>query len=201
MSLACAWVQAATWNVTLLEDQNSAALDRARLDRAYLGHPGGLAVEGWRQAIEDARFELDASRTQINWKTQQVSSLEAARTAAQQAEKAGQQALVVDLPASWVAVLAGAVKVPVIHVGAGADSLREAQCQRNLLHTMPSERMRSDALAQSLLARKWSQVLLLVGASEEDRLRAATAQASLHRYGLQVVDRAAFPIIDRSTRA
>jgi ABC transporter substrate binding protein (PQQ-dependent alcohol dehydrogenase system) len=52
---------------------------------------------------------------------------------------------------------------------------------------MPSERMRSDALAQSLIARKWSQVLLLVGASQEDRLRAATAQASLRRYGLKVV--------------
>jgi len=194
LSLACAWVQAATWNVTLLEDQNSAALERARLDRAYLGHPGGLAIEGWSQAIEDARFELDASRTQINWKTQQVSSLEAARTAAQLAEKAGQQALIVNLPASWVAALAGAVKVPVINVGASADSLREAQCQRNLLHTIPSERMRTDALAQSLIARKWSQVLLLVGASEEDRLRAATATASLRRYGLKVVAERTFKL-------
>ncbi len=194
MSLACAWVQAATWNVTLFEDQNSAALERARLDRAYLGHPGGLAVEGWRQAIEDASFELNASRTQINWKTQQVSSLEAARSAAQQAEKAGQQALVVNLPASWVAALAGAVKVPVINVGVSADSLREAQCQRNLLHTLPSERMRSDALAQSLIARKWAQVLLLVGASEEDRLRAATATASLRRYGLKVVAERTFKL-------
>lgn len=180
-------VQAASWNVTILEHQHAPALERVRLDRAYLGHPGGPAVDGWSQAIEDARFELEVSRTQINWKAHQVASLEAARSAALQAEKAGHQALVVNLPASWVAVLASAVKMPVLNVGASTDSLRETQCQRNLLHTLPSERMRSDALAQTLVARKWPQVLLLTGASEEDRLRAGVAQASLRRYGLKLV--------------
>ena len=187
LTLACGAAQAASWNVTVLEAQNAPGLERTPLERAYLGHPGGPAADGWRQALEDVQFELEAAHAQINWKTQSVASLEAARTAAQQAEKAGQQALVVNLPASWVAALAGAVKVPVINVGSGADSLREAQCQRNLLHTLPSERMRADALAQTLISRKWSQVLLLSGVSEEDRLRAAAVQASLRRYGLKLV--------------
>ena len=187
LTLACAVAQAASWNVTVLEAQNAPALERTQLERAYLGHPGGVAADGWNQALEDVKFELEAAHAQINWKAQSVASLEAARAAAQQAEKAGHQALVVNLPASWVAALAGAVKVPVINVGAGADSLREAQCQRNLLHTLPSERMRADALAQTLISRKWSQVLLLSGASEDDRLRAATVQASLRRYGLKLV--------------
>lgn len=187
LTMVCAAAQAASWNVTVLEAQNAPALERTQLERAYLGHPGGPAADGWRQALEDVQFELEAAHAQINWKTQSVASLEAARTAAQQAEKAGQQALVVNLPASWVAALAGAVKVPVINVGSGADSLREAQCQRNLLHTLPSDRMRADALAQTLISRKWSQVLLLSGSSEDDRLRAATVQASLRRYGLKLV--------------
>lgn len=194
LALPCALVQAANWNVTLLEDQNSPELERTRLDRAYLGHPAGPASDGWSQALEDARFELEAAHTQINWKTQSVSSLEAARTAAQQAEKAGQKALIVNLPASWVAALAGAVKVPVINVGSGADSLRETQCRRNLLHTLPSERMRTDAMAQTLIARKWTQVLLLAGASEDDRLRASTVQASLRRYGLKLVGERPFKL-------
>lgn len=186
-ALACTMAQAASWNITVLEDLNTPDLEKARLDRAYLGHPGGPAADGWSQALEDARFELEAARTQINWKAQAVSSLEAARAAAQQAEKAGQQALVVNLPASWTAALAVAVKLPVINVAAGADSLREAQCQRNLLHTVPSERMRADAMAQTLVARKWSQILLLTGPAEEDRVRAATVQASMRRYGLKLV--------------
>lgn len=180
-------VHAATWSVTLLDDLSAPAYERSRLERAYLGHPGGPAEQGWGLALEDARFELEAAHTQINWKAHSVGSLEAARTAALHAEKTGQHALVVNLPAAWVAALASAVKLPVINAGASADSLREAQCQPHLLHTLPSERMRTDALAQTLTARQWAQVLLLTGASAEDRQRSAVAQASIKRYGLKLV--------------
>lgn len=187
LSAVSSFVQAANWNVMVLEEQNSPALERARLDRAYLGHAGGPATDGWSQALEDVKFELEAAHTKINWKAQSVLNLETARMAAQQAEKDGHHALMVNLPASWVASLAAAVKIPVINVGSGADSLREAQCQRNLLHTLPSDRMRSDAMAQTLISRKWSQVLLLRGVSDEDSVRATTAQASLRRFGLKLV--------------
>lgn len=187
LSAVSSFVQAANWNVMVLEEQNSPALERARLDRAYLGHAGGPATDGWSQALEDVKFELEAAHTKINWKAQSVLNLETARMAAQQAEKDGHHALMVNLPASWVASLTAAVKIPVINVGSGADSLREAQCQRNLLHTLPSDRMRSDAMAQTLISRKWSQVLLLRGVSDEDSVRATTAQASLRRFGLKLV--------------
>jgi ABC transporter substrate binding protein (PQQ-dependent alcohol dehydrogenase system) len=187
LSAVSSFVQAANWNVMVLEEQNSPALERARLDRAYLGHAGGPATDGWSQALEDVKFELEAAHTKINWKAQSVLNLETARMAAQQAEKDGHHALMVNLPASWVASLTAAVKIAVINVGSGADSLREAQCQRNLLHTLPSDRMRSDAMAQTLISRKWSQVLLLRGVSDEDSVRATTAQASLRRFGLKLV--------------
>jgi ABC transporter substrate binding protein (PQQ-dependent alcohol dehydrogenase system) len=187
LALSSAAAMAATWSVTVLEESNAPDLEKTRLERAYLGHPGGPAADGWSLGLEDTEFELEAHKTKISWKVQSAASLEAARAAAQQAEKAGHQALVANLPAGWLAAVAAAVKIPVINVGAGADSLREAQCQRHLLHTVPSERMRTDALAQALVARKWSQVLLLAGTSAEDLVRAATAQASLQRYGLKVV--------------
>jgi ABC transporter substrate binding protein (PQQ-dependent alcohol dehydrogenase system) len=47
--------------------------------------------------------------------------------------------------------------------------------------------MRTDALAQTLTARKWREVLMLVGPSAEDQARAATAAASMKRYGLKLV--------------
>lgn len=194
LTWACATAHAASWSVTLLENQDAPGLEKQKLERAYLGHVGGPAADGWSQALADARFELDAAKTQINWKTHSVSSLDAARTAAQQAEKAGQQALVVNLPAAWVAAVSVAVKLPVINVGSEVDALREAQCQRNLLHTLPSDRMRADALAQALVSRKWMQVLLLTGPTDEDRARAATAQASLRRYGLKLVEQRPFKL-------
>lgn len=194
LALAGASALAASWNVTLLEDQDAPGLEKQKLERAYLGHAGGPAADGWSQALEDARFELDAAKMHISWKALSVSSLDAARAAAQQAEKAGQQALVVNLPAAWVAAVSAAVKLPVINVGSEGDALREAQCQRNLLHTLPSDRMRADALAQALVSRKWMQVLLLTGPTDDDRVRAATAQASLRRYGLKVVAQQPFKL-------
>jgi hypothetical protein len=47
--------------------------------------------------------------------------------------------------------------------------------------------MRADALAQALVARKWTQVMLLVGPGPADAQRGATAQEALRRYGLKVV--------------
>jgi ABC transporter substrate binding protein (PQQ-dependent alcohol dehydrogenase system) len=47
--------------------------------------------------------------------------------------------------------------------------------------------MRADALAQWLVARRWSRVLLLHGPAAEDATRLAVAQASIKRYGLKAV--------------
>ena len=52
-----------------------------------------------------------------------------------------------------------------------------------------------DAIAQTLVSRKWSKLLLLVGASAQDQQRAATAQASIKRYGLQVVATKPFKLV------
>jgi ABC transporter substrate binding protein (PQQ-dependent alcohol dehydrogenase system) len=76
--------------------------------------------------------------------------------------------------------------VPVLNVGATADALRGADCRRLLYHLAPSERMRADALAQWLVARRWTGVLLLAGPGDADRERAATVQAALRRYGLKL---------------
>jgi ABC transporter substrate binding protein (PQQ-dependent alcohol dehydrogenase system) len=95
--------------------------------------------------------------------------------------------LLTDLPAAWTLAVADAVKLPVLNLSEAADSLRQQDCRARLFHLIPSERMRSDALAQSLVQRKWSKLLLLVGPSAQDQLRAATVQASIKRYGLQVV--------------
>ena len=71
--------------------------------------------------------------------------------------------------------MADAVKLPVLNIGAPEDSLRQQDCRPRLYHVLPSERMRADAIAQTLVSRKWSKLLLLVGPSPKDQQRAATA--------------------------
>lgn len=185
--LATGTASAATLKATLIVPADDARLARTRLERAYLGHPGGPAGDGLQLALEEGRFELEAAGSAVALSTQAAATPEAARAAAQAAEKSGAAVLLTDLPADWTLAVADAVKLPVLNLGASADRLRQQDCRARLFHIAPSERMRSDALAQTLVSRKWNKLLLLVGPTLQDQQRAATAQASIKRYGLQVV--------------
>jgi len=178
---------AATLKATLLVPADDPRLDRALAERAYLGHATGPASDGVQMAIDDGQFELDAAQAGVAVTTQEVASPDAARAAAAAAEKAGAAVLLTDLPTDWTLGVADAVKLPVLNLGDASDRLRAQDCRPRLFHLIPSERMRSDALAQTLVARKWTQLLLLTGPSPADAVRVATVQASIKRYGLKVV--------------
>ena len=178
---------AAALKATLISPEDDPRLERTRLERAYLGHAGGPAADGVRVALDEGGFELEAVGAGVALGTATARSVESARAAAQAAEKAGAALILTDLPADWTLAVADAVKVPVLNLGASDDRLRQQDCRARLYHLLPSERMRADAIAQTLVSRKWSKLLLLVGPSAQDQQRAATAQASIKRYGLQVV--------------
>ena len=179
--------QAATLKATLISPESDPRLDRTRVERAYLAHPGGPATEGVQVALDEGGFELEAAGAAVALAPATASSLESARAAAQAAEKGGAALILTDLPAAWTLAVADAVKLPVLNIGAPDDSLRQQDCRARLYHLLPSERMRADAVAQTLVSRKWSKLLLLIGPSPADQQRAATAQASIKRYGLQLV--------------
>ena len=192
--LAAAAAQGAALKATLLSPQDDPRLERARLERATLGHTSGSLVDAVEMAIDESQFELEAAGGSIVLSQQGVASLDAARLAAAAAEKAGAAVLLTDLPAAWTLAVTDAVKVPVLNLSESADSLRQQDCRARLFHLIPSDRMRADALAQTLVSRKWTKLLLLTGPSPLDQQRAITAQASIKRYGLQVVASKAFKL-------
>jgi ABC transporter substrate binding protein (PQQ-dependent alcohol dehydrogenase system) len=185
--LATAGAHAATLKATLLVRADDPRLERSRLERAYLGHAGGPAEEGLKVALEEGKFELDGAGAAVVLDTKTADDAGQARAAAVAAEKAGAAVIVADLGADALLAVVDAVKIPVLNIGAADDRLREADCRARLYHLMPSERMRADAIAQTLTARKWSKVLLLTGPSPDDAKRSAVAQAAIKRYGLQAV--------------
>lgn len=187
LSLAATASQAAAWNLTLIEQADPPAWQRQPLERAYPGHSGGSLRPAITLGLEDAQFETQAAQTTLKLSAESSPNLEAAREAARKAEKAGAQALLLDLPADWVRAVAAAVKLPVLNLGARDQALRESDCQAQLFHLIASERMRADALAQALASRKWSQVLLLSGNAPDDAARSQVAQQAIQRYGLKLV--------------
>lgn len=178
---------AAPYKFTLLLRQDDPRLERSRTERSYLGHPAGPASDGLQLALKEAQLELESAGATVALEVVQVGSAQAAREAATKAEKAGAAALAVDLPADWLLAAADAVKLPLLNVGDAGDRLRQQDCRARVLHVMPSERMRADALAQTLVARRWSQVLLLAGSADGDRERASVAENAIRRYGLKLV--------------
>ena len=194
--LLCAGAaQAATATLGLLVRADDERLASSRLDLAYPGHPGGPVQQAVEVALKETRFELEAAKLEVKLETVEVRNAAEARAAAQKLEKAGAAALLADLPAdALLAAGEGAGRLAVFNLGNADDALRQQHCRGNVLHTLPSERMRSDALAQYLMSRRWSRVLLLHGPRPEDALRLASVQLSIKRLGLKTVDTRPFKL-------
>ena len=68
-----------------------------------------------------------------------------------------------------------------------SNTLRAEACQANLMHTLPSYAMQTDALAQFLVANKWHDVLVLKGPLKEDIAFALSFETSAKRFGVRIV--------------
>lgn len=83
-----------------------------------------------------------------------------------------------DLPEAQAALLFNA---------ASPDTgLRSADCRRNLLHTLPSDLMRSDALMQFALMKRWSGLAMISGSHPQDQAFAAALRQSAAKFGLKI---------------
>jgi len=68
-----------------------------------------------------------------------------------------------------VARLPAAAEVKIFNTAAPDDRLRGEDCRANILHLLPSRAMLADALVQYLVAKRWRDLLLVVGRSDGDR--------------------------------
>jgi ABC transporter substrate binding protein (PQQ-dependent alcohol dehydrogenase system) len=178
---------AATLKATLLVPQDDTRLDKSRVERAYLGHPTGPAADAIQVALDEGKFELESVKADVQLDTREVADAAGARTAAVAAEKAGAAVLLADLPADALLAVADAVKIPILNLSAADDRLRAGDCRARVFHVAASERQRADALAQTLVSRKWTKLLVLAGSSPADQQRLQVVQAAMKRYGLQAV--------------
>lgn len=107
------------------------------------------------------------------------------------------QFFVLDLPAAAVALLADAYRgkdVLLFNATASDDRLRRQTCAPELVHTIPSLSMKTDALAQYLVFRKWREILLLEGPRAGDRVLADAFARSAAKFGAHIADRRPFKL-------
>jgi ABC transporter substrate binding protein (PQQ-dependent alcohol dehydrogenase system) len=97
--------------------------------------------------------------------------------------------LVLDLPAEallGVADAASSRDLLLFNAGSADDRLRGTDCRANLLHTVPSRAMLTDALAQYLVTKRWRNWFLITGRSERDRLYAESLRRSARKFGARL---------------
>lgn len=185
---------AASLTLGLLQRADDERHAPARVELAYPGHPGGTLQAAVEMAVAERRFELEAAGLRVSIDVRSARSADEARALLKQQAAAGAAGVVLDVPAAWIAAAAPAVSMPLLNAGDATEAARTQACLPNLFHTLPGDRMRADAMAQALLARRWSRVLLLHGPRADDTLRVALAQAALRRLGLSPVATRAFKL-------
>lgn len=103
----------------------------------------------------------------------------------------GAKFIVLAVPADQLLKMSDAVKdkdVILFNAGATDDELRQKDCRANILHTAPNRAMLTDALAQYLVTKRWSNWLLLVGRRDEDRKYAEDVKRSAKKFGAKIAD-------------
>ncbi len=91
---------------------------------------------------------------------------------------AGVLTAIADLPEAQGALL--------FNTASGDIDLRNGNCRGNLLHTLPSDAMRTDALAQFLVTKRWADLVLIAGTHESDITFADALRRSLTKFGLRL---------------
>lgn len=168
---------------------------RHRPLRLYTGvvlRPEVRPVDGARLAIKDARAVGRALDLAFGLEEATVAGAEEAAAAVERlAGEKGVRFVLADLPAPMLAQLAAAPAgkgVVLLNVSATEDVLRGASCAPNLFHTIPSQAMLADALAQYAALMQWRRILLVAGPERADEALALAYARAVQRFGGKIVD-------------
>lgn len=71
-------------------------------------------------------------------------------------------------------------------------ALRDDQCRGNLLHTAPSHRMNTDAVAQFLVWKQWKNWFLISGSNPADVALADSYRFSARKFGARITEERVF---------
>jgi ABC transporter substrate binding protein (PQQ-dependent alcohol dehydrogenase system) len=147
--------------------------------------PQDLGLAGARLAVIENN--TTGKFTQTEYRLQQVISAEGEALAGKLDRHTG----LVILNASAKDILAiadqPAMKEALIFNTAARDeTAREENCRANVLHTIPSRAMLTDALAQFFVKKQWVKWLLISGSRDNDKAYANALRASAAKFSVSV---------------
>ncbi len=169
-------------------------------DPAYEPHRAytGLVLRDRRPPIDGARAALRESRvvgraigTRFELVERSLGEGDDAVAAIEGLAAEGVGVFLLDLPLEDVARAGAALAdrdLLLFNIRHRANALRGQACSPVLFHTIPSEAMLMDALAQYLFKKTWTEVLLLEGEAEADKALSAAFQDAARKFRIEIVD-------------
>jgi ABC transporter substrate binding protein (PQQ-dependent alcohol dehydrogenase system) len=183
-------VWAASWQILIVGLRDDPRYERKTLEQAFIGKPTGRPLVAAQIALDELKDNLQDSGNQLKLQDLQWDGKNTTELLAE-INKRKAQVLLLDLPAeqqkALMEVFGKITTAPIVfNISESSDALRGASCHPHWLHTLPSDRMLADAMAQWLAARNWRDMILLVGAQPQDQALRDVWMASIKRYGLKV---------------
>jgi ABC transporter substrate binding protein (PQQ-dependent alcohol dehydrogenase system) len=152
-------------------------------------HDAGIA--GAKMALDENNAGGQFTGDLYTLDVSTVASPDAAVEALQKFVESGHHFIIVDAPAETLLKLSDWAKgkdVLLFNVRATDISLRQENCRKNVLHTVPDRYMLADALAQYLVTNKWTNWLLVRGSTPADIAYADAIKRAAARFGATIVD-------------
>jgi ABC transporter substrate binding protein (PQQ-dependent alcohol dehydrogenase system) len=151
---------------------------------------------GAQVALDEAQALTRVLKTDFALERISVTSpAEVAGAVLQARDAGGIHFFIVDAPAEAFKPLADAVKgrdILVFNATAADDTLRRNLCAAELVHSLPSLAMSTDALTQYLVSRKWRDILVLEGPLPADAVMVKALENSAKKFGARIVARREF---------
>lgn len=155
-----------------------------------LPEPEDAGLRGAELAIEDNNTTGRFLKQSYTLDAVMAESPEQALDSLKRMRGDGLDLFVFNVPADLLRQLTTAAGADTLLFNAGArdDRLRIADCQPQLLHTIPSRAMLTDALGQWLASRQWRDIFLLTGPTDDDKAWVEAFRRATKRFGLKIVE-------------
>lgn len=201
--LVCLWVgctslpvyAAQTLSIGYMQQSDDPRYDDKHMTAQFLGQALGRPYEGAEVALKEVKFHGQNAGVEFALESAEAATAAELIKQVETLQAKGVRFILSDLPAATLSEVASAFKgkdVVFFNVSAPDDSLRQAQCQAVVFHTLPNHAMQADALVQYLVAHKWKEVLVLEGEAPEDKLLTAAFERAAKRYGAEIVAKRPF---------
>ncbi|PPR17661.1 MAG: hypothetical protein CFH37_00972 [Alphaproteobacteria bacterium MarineAlpha9_Bin7] len=165
------------WGVHPVDIRSATAIvDR----RAYAG--AQLAIDELKQFTRIAKARFAMQRETVENAASMIATINRLR-------ESGTYFFLMDAPDSVVGEVAAQTRdqdIVLFNTTATGDALRNEHCQQHLFHIAASRSMMADAVAQYLVSRKWTRVLVLRGPLPEDIEMTRAFERSAELFGLNI---------------